>query len=53
VCGSGPHLVDILAGQHTEGALMHVHDGGVGAPPCLNILVSVQANQQEVTRLLG
>ena len=46
-------LINIFAGQHGEGALMQVHDGKMGAPPLLNILIRVHAHQQEIALLLG
>jgi hypothetical protein len=46
------YLIHVFACQHTERALMHVHDGCVWSPARLNILIRVQANQQEVPSLL-
>lgn len=51
--GLGSYLVNILAGQHTQGPFVHIHDGCVWAPPRLHVLIRVQPDQQEVTRLLG
>ena len=42
-------LVDVAAGKDAECALMQVHDGQVGTPPLHDVIVRVQAHQQEVT----
>ena len=45
-------LVDVLAGEHREAALVQVHEGQVAAAALRDVLVRVQPNQYEVALLL-
>lgn len=45
-------LVHIAAGEDAEAALVEVHDGEVRPPPLHDVIVHVQAHQQEVPLLL-
>lgn len=46
-------LVDVAAGKDAEAALVQVHDWQVHSSPLSDILIGVQANQQEVCLLPG